>query len=110
MTGAIIGGRIKEVRKMRKLTQSELAKMIEVHRNTVTDYELGIMVPSVRTFAKLAYTLKVPADYLMGLTESTHEKTGLNPLFDKIEKMGPRDTDLIEDSGLFFRALILSSP
>ncbi len=93
----IIGARIREVRTMRGLKQSELATMAGVHFGAISEYEVGWRMPSLRTFVKLAYGLKVPSDYLMGLTSEMHEKTGLNPLFDKINKLGPVDLDLIED-------------
>ncbi len=97
MTNAIIGSRIKEVRRMRKLKQLQLQKMAGIPHNSVSGYESGYILPTIRTLAKIALVLKVPADYLMGLTSEMHEKTGLNPLFDKIEKMNPQDIDLVED-------------
>ncbi len=97
MTSAIIGRRIKEVRKMRKLTQLELQEMAELPHNAASGYETGFVLPNIRTLAKIAHVLKVPSDYLMGLTESTHEKTGLDPLVEKIGNMNPQDIGLVED-------------
>ncbi len=93
----IIGARICEVRKMRGLKQSELANMAGVHFGAISEYEVGWRMPSLRTFVKLAYGLKVPADYLMGLTETMDERTGQSSLFDKIEKLSHWDLGLVED-------------
>ncbi len=97
MTNKIIGNRIKEVRKMRGLTQFKLQKIAGLPHTAISGYEVGRVGPTVRTLANLAATLKVPADYLLGLTETMDERTGQSPLFDKIEKLGHWDLVLLED-------------
>ncbi len=49
----VLHNRIKEVRKMQKITQSQLARLIGVSRNTISSIETGQYCPT----AKLAYML-----------------------------------------------------
>jgi len=65
-----IGARLREQRKKVKLTQKELAELLGLHQSAVCDYERGRAVPSVKTIAGLAVTLRTSADYLLGLTEN----------------------------------------
>jgi len=56
---ADISQRIKSVRKIHKLTQSELGKIIGVAGNTVTNYELGNREPSNAVITLLCKELGV---------------------------------------------------
>jgi transcriptional regulator with XRE-family HTH domain len=64
-----IGEKVKELRKARGLTQSELATMIGVTTSAVSSYEIMERQPSYDILIKIAAYFNVSADYLLGMTE-----------------------------------------
>ena len=54
----ILKNRLKEVRKEKKLSQTELAEMVGVSRNTISSIETGQFNPT----AKLALVLSIALD------------------------------------------------
>ncbi len=65
----MIGSRIKELRKIKKLTQKQLAKKINVDCSTVTKWETGKANPDFEKQLFLADFFNVSVDYLLGRTE-----------------------------------------
>jgi transcriptional regulator with XRE-family HTH domain len=63
---AIIGERIRKKRLERGLSQKALAEAVGVSPPAINRFEKGIKVPSIDTLAKLAKTLGVSADFLLG--------------------------------------------
>ena len=63
----VFGTRIKEVREDRKLTQEQLAEMLNVTTKHLSKIETGLRGPSVQLLISLAEKLDVSADYLLGL-------------------------------------------
>lgn len=61
---------IKELRKEKKLTQTDLAKGVHVTQQTITAWESGRAVPNATTLDALANFLNVSADYLLGRTKN----------------------------------------
>lgn len=55
-----LGGRIKQHREKRGLTQVELAVIINVSTGYIGSIEQGLRYPSLRLLEKLARALKVP--------------------------------------------------
>lgn len=55
-----IGGKITEVRLERKLTQPEVAEMINVTIETISRMERGVSFPSLKTIEKISTALDVP--------------------------------------------------
>ncbi len=70
---AKIGCIITELRKDKKITQQELAKILNVSKSTVAHYEQGINSPSLDVLIKLAKYFEVPVDYLLGICGSKIE-------------------------------------
>jgi len=66
-----LGERIKLTRIQRKMSQSELARMAEVHQKNISKYENENVIPSATTLKAIADALEVTADYLLG---SDHEE------------------------------------
>ncbi|MBE7082232.1 MAG: helix-turn-helix transcriptional regulator [Clostridiales bacterium] len=58
---------IKELRKEKKLTQTELAKLLNTTQDTISLWELGKSLPSVIDLVNLCKIFNVSADYLLGL-------------------------------------------
>lgn len=55
-----VGGRLREIRKFRGLTQEGLAERIERSVDAVSALERGLALPSFETLEKLAAALDVP--------------------------------------------------
>ena len=70
-----IGTRIAELRKIKKWSQTDLAKKIEASREAIGKYERNEAIPSVDIAKKIADAFDVTLDYLVG--------EGTNAQFDK---------------------------
>lgn len=64
------GNRLKQLRLSKKLTQEEVANIINVHRATVGKYETEERFPDKETLHKLADFFNVSVDYLLGRTDN----------------------------------------
>ena len=62
-----IGRNIKELRKERGLTQSQLAEMLFVSQDTISLWECGKSLPDVKAVIELTKIFGVSADYILGL-------------------------------------------
>lgn len=61
------GTRLRQLRKEKNLTQKQLASLIGVQHAVISFYELGDRIPSPQIIKKLAVTLHVSSDYLLGI-------------------------------------------
>ena len=77
----MIGNTIRELRKEKKMSQSELGKFIGVSQTTVTAWETGRAEPSSTFVSKLADLFNVSTDYLLGRSDSKKE-----PYYELTEK------------------------
>ncbi|AZV58949.1 helix-turn-helix transcriptional regulator [Clostridium sp. AWRP] len=64
----IIGKRIKELREINKLTQSQLAQKIGLSRFAITKYERGERTPDSCIILELSMLFGVDTDYMLGKT------------------------------------------
>lgn len=79
-----IGERIKDARKQKGLTQAALAEKVTLKRNTIANYEIGIIEPSARSLSDIADVLGLNEEWL---------KTGNGDMY---KKLGPdEELDLI---------------
>lgn len=68
--------RLRELRKKRGMTQSELAQTIGVERSSIGKYEgKDHVIPSEEIRDRIADYFNVTVDYLMGKTDSPYLKT-----------------------------------
>lgn len=81
----MLGERISELRRRRKMTQRQLADYLCVSLNSVSLYERNLSTPDDETKVKIAQLFDVSMDYLMG-TSSLE-----TPLY----KIQPRPTLLL---------------
>ena len=61
--------RIKQIRMDKKLTQKQMAALLSTTERNYQYYEAGTREPSLETFIKIADTLNVSTDYLLGRTD-----------------------------------------
>ncbi|EGK10197.1 MAG: helix-turn-helix transcriptional regulator [Firmicutes bacterium] len=62
------GQRLKELRKKRKITQAELAKVLGVDNTTISKWESNTYEPEMTAIKEIADFFNVSADYLLGRT------------------------------------------
>jgi transcriptional regulator with XRE-family HTH domain len=86
-----IGSKITALRKKLNLSQSELAKRVEVSRTIIGNYERNENTPSIDILLKIAKTFDVSVDYLIGEGQlSTYDKEVLKRIND-IEHLPEED-------------------
>ena len=76
----MLNQRIREVRQARGMSQVELAGLLGVTKQSVSNWENDNIQPSIEMLVKLAQTLAVSTDYLLGLDgRQTLDFSGLSP-------------------------------
>lgn len=71
----MIGQRIRDLRKQKRMSQTELAKMLAVSQTTVTAWETGKAEPSSSAITSLADYFDVTTDYLLGRPDKKEKKS-----------------------------------
>ena len=66
---ATFGKKIAELRKDKKISQGELAKMLTTSTSVIGRYERDEMTPSIEVAKKIANLLNTTVGYLLGETE-----------------------------------------
>lgn len=89
-----IGKRIKSKRKELKITQEQLAEIIDVSPSYISEIERGMSISSLFTITKIANTLDLSLDYLIFGFHSDNA----NYIFTEILKTIPK-----ENHDLYFR-------
>ena len=64
-----LSNRVRHYRRLRELTQADLAKAVEVSRQTVVSIEAGDYSPSVHLALRVASTLETTVEALFGNEE-----------------------------------------
>jgi transcriptional regulator with XRE-family HTH domain len=90
MKSTTFGKRLTEVRKMKKLSQDEVAKKLDAHGAVIGRYERDEVKPSIEVAAAIAEALEVSLDYLVGNTDLLLEKNIVSKIVD-IQKLGTED-------------------
>ena len=104
----MLNQRIREVRQARGMSQVELAGLLGVTKQSVSNWENDNIQPSIEMLVKLAQTLSVSADYLLGLEgRQTLDVSGLSPqavghLQLLIEDIKLKESIAVTEYSLFF--------
>ncbi|MEG6615343.1 S24 family peptidase [Peptococcaceae bacterium 1198_IL3148] len=88
-----IGFRIKTLRKEKGLTQTELAKQVNVSAQVISNWERGYTGIDHDDIQRLADVLNTTADYLLGRTDNSSRK--LSAIKKELELL-----DIVENDGL----------
>lgn len=91
--------RLRQARKSKKLTQTELAKLVNTKKSTISNYETGYSTPSNEMLKDLADVLDTTTDYLLGRVNEP-EDTDHSHIFTKEE------LNFIDDSELPLKDLM----
>jgi transcriptional regulator with XRE-family HTH domain len=92
----IFAERLRAVREMRELSQSELAEQADLQASAISHFENGRRSPSFANLKALADALKVTTDYLIGRTDAMNVSNAVAlKLLRHAEKMSDEDLDTI---------------
>ena len=61
----MLGERIKEYRESKKMTQKDIAEILEVEPGTISKYESGMIEPNIESIKRLAETFGITIDELL---------------------------------------------
>lgn len=76
----MLGARIAALRRQRKMSQGELAKMLNISPSAVGMYEQGRREPSLETIVDMARIFGVTADYLLTGVPAEQEQEALQEM------------------------------
>lgn len=87
-TKELLGLKIKEIRKQKKLTQEKLAEMIDLDIGYISKLEVGRNFPTIGTLEKIADALDVEIYELFQFTKirETDFKAEITAIYDKLNK------------------------
>ncbi len=92
-----LGERIRELRKMKGVSQLELAYDMEMSMNTISGIELGKISPKIDTLRKIALKLDVELPELFEFSSETSENKRSRKKIEEIVKLlQTRNQDFIE--------------
>lgn len=69
-----IASKLISFRKKNRITQKQLAEMLNISRSAISLYEMGAREPDAQTILRIAELLRIPLEELLGITGSVHEK------------------------------------
>lgn len=98
-TKELLGARIKELRKSRKLSQEELAELIGVEPQHMSRIESGRSYPSLDRLEKISIALKVP---LKDFFEFMH----LEDVIERLDNIDGLAKDLSEEQQRFLYRIV----
>lgn len=100
-----IGDKIRKLRKLRGLTQPELAEKVGRNPHTIKDYEKGRAKPSVRALSLLANALGVSESQLVsGEVPAEEKKKGLisaqelSEMITTITSLGETELEILRET------------
>lgn len=84
---------LRSLRESKKLTQADMASILEIERSTYTKYESGKSKPDSVMLKKIADYFEVSVDYLLGRTiiENSHNSKSETKAFHNLDVDGLPD-------------------
>lgn len=106
----IVGKNIENKRRKLKMTQKQVAEILEMPQQTYSGYEAGRNSPSIETLVRLSFLYKITIDELVGKWEvvsPTYEEQQkilkeieMNDLIEKIQELEQRLTGIEEEMNI----------
>lgn len=90
------GGRLKQARELRGLSQKQLSETLGVPPSSVAHFEGGRRKPSFESLLRLADALDVTTDYLLSRSNTPTASPILDPLAQTISSLSKADRELLE--------------
>ena len=88
------GQRLVELRREKKISQTELAQQLDLHKNVLGRYERDQAKPSIDVAARIAKYLGVSLDYLSGNVEADIDEDLVNRVL-SIQSLPKDEKELI---------------
>ena len=88
-----IGKNIKRLRKAKGMTQSQLAEILDISTNYLSDIERGISFPRIEKLVAVINILGCSADDMFADVIDSGYKVKASRLSDQIEKLSPEDRE-----------------
>ena len=89
--------RLKSIRSLRNLTQSELGEKSGLPTSSIAQFETNARKPSFETLRKLSKALEVSTDYLLGNVDEPKAPEVGSVLFRNYEKLSSHDQELLQN-------------
>ena len=89
--------RLKAARELRKWSQSDLAGHAGMPPSSIAHFESGSRKPSFDTLRRLANSLEVTTDFLLGRVDDPGMAEAGDPLFRDVGKLTASDRELAKD-------------
>jgi transcriptional regulator with XRE-family HTH domain len=96
-TDKIFATRLKSARELRGLNQAALAAKALLPATTISHFESGSRKPSFDNLRRIATTLEVTTDYLLGLSGVPTLNSESDPLFRDGQNLTGRDRDIARE-------------
>ena len=90
-----IGNRIKLARESKKLTQEELAVMVDLTPAHISVIERGVKPPKLETFVRIANALEVSADALLMDVVDNSTKGIACELYDYVSNLSKKEREKV---------------
>ena len=74
----ILAFRLKQLRQAYRMTQKQVAQILNLDRSTYAYYETATTCPDYGTLVRLAKMYRVSADYLLGMEDSPEVQTAVS--------------------------------
>lgn len=71
----VFSERLKDLRKIKNLTQKQLAEILKTTNSSICDWECGRSQPDLDALVCIAEFFEISADYLLGLEDESGAKT-----------------------------------
>jgi transcriptional regulator with XRE-family HTH domain len=89
--------RLKAARELRKWSQGDLAGRAGMPPSSIAHFESGSRKPSFDTLRRLAHSLEVTTDFLLGRVDDPGLAEAGDPLFRDVGKLTGGDRELAKD-------------
>lgn len=80
----MIGEKIRELRKQKKLTQIQLADKLNTTQKQISKWEIGYLEPNIEAIRKIAIFFDVTSDFLLDLEDESGRKIYINNSFNGV--------------------------
>jgi transcriptional regulator with XRE-family HTH domain len=90
----LFGERLTQIRKKKKLSQSEVGKLLGIDGDAYGRYERNEVKPSIDMAAKIADILNVSLDYLIGKTDLEFDGDALKRI-EGISKLSDKNKEVV---------------
>lgn len=92
----IFAERLTEARRIRDLDQAELARRAGLPASSISHFEKGSRKPSFENLRRLATTLRVTTDFLLGRVDEPDAYAGADQLYRDVQNLSARDKEVAE--------------